>query len=500
MLAAEKFGWNRLSLAAKCLILLSIPLCLQLGFSIVLFQLQQEAEAEGQRAVESQALATHIGRLGTEVLQLFIASSSSDRVRSWPTSGYQGFLSPNYKAMLQKVVVEYHTLEKMTANKPKLNHVVKEAYKAMAEGVKVIEQANLEILAGHIDSVVGSSDEKDKYLRSLGTHMVSQELLLLADNEEEIVNESTRKQAAIRHNITKYSLIVNLASIFFSVLLARFLVQTLTSRLRILAENAVRFAAHQPLHARLSGYDEIAQLDQVFHDMASSMEESSQRKQEIYNMVTHDMRAPMTAVQSCLEMLCTGDTHEFTSRTRKLIGIAARNSSRTVGLVKDLLDSQKIDAGMLELSATSVHLEDVFETVSLDIAGWLEEFGMHVTFCDTDLIVTANEEMLGRILFNLISNAIKYSPPDSTVSVNATPDARMAEITVTDQGPGIPKHMLKSVFDRFRQVSSSDPMAGEGSGLGLSICKDLVELHGGHVWVTSERGQGSTFHFTMPLA
>jgi signal transduction histidine kinase len=147
-----------------------------------------------------------------------------------------------------------------------------------------------------------------------------------------------------------------------------------------------------------------------------------------------------------------------------------------------------------------VHLKEVFDDVNQDLCGWIEENGLQISFASTDLMVSANQNMLGRILFNLISNAIKYSPRGGTIAVGVKPVGTMAEITVSDQGPGIPQDMLKAVFDRFRQVSTSQSGARVGTGLGLSICQDFVHLHEGEIWATSETGHGSIFHFTMPLA
>ncbi len=500
MIVPSKKSWSRLSLSTKGLILLSIPLCLQLGYSIILVQLQKEAEAEAQRAIDSRSIATHIGHLAGDILQLYIVSQSVDNVQRWRVEGYHGYLSPQYKLLFRKIKAEYETLDKMTVDKPKLNYTVRQSRGPFLPGAEIIEQANMDILAGKMDTVVATSEQKAVQLSALGRDLISKELLLSARNEEDFESKSNTKQAEIRQTILKYSFIVNLASIVFSILLARFLVQTVTSRLRTVAENAVRLAAHQQLQPPLAGSDEIAELDQVFHEVAGIVEDSAHVKQEIYNMVTHDLRAPQTVVQACLEMLSSQSAQEFTPRSKKLIGVAMRNSSRSIGLIKDLLDSQKLEAGMLELNATTVHLEDVFETVNLDIAGWIEEVGIHITFAETDLTLTANQDMLNRILLNLVSNAIKYSPHDSTILVEVTPVAQMAEITVTDQGPGIPRHMLKTIFDRFRQVSSIDPIAQAGSGLGLSICQELVLLHGGKIWVTSELGHGSSFHFTVPLA
>jgi signal transduction histidine kinase len=476
-----------------------MPLGLQLFSSIVLIRLQQEAEAEAHRAIEARSVSTQIAHITSDILQLYTISSDNTFNVRWQSFGYQGYLTPQYKVLLRKIRTEYEILDKLTADKPALNQTVQRSRGPFIEGEQIIEQANKAISSGHMDEFVASSEQKTHRLYTLGRDLISQELMLQAKNEEEFATNNDKKQSEIRQAMLTCALTVNLANIYFSVLLGRFLVRTLTSRLRTVADNAVRLAAHQPLHPPLSGSDEIAELDQVFHDMALTIDETAQAKQEMFNMITHDLRTPLTAIQACLEMLA-GQAEEFNTRCRKLVYVAARNSSRTIGLVNDLLDSEKLEAGMLELNACEVHLEDVFESLELDIAGWIGEFGIQITFPTTDLVVTANQDMLSRILFNLISNAVKYSPRGSTIAINVSPASNMAEITVSDQGPGIPRHMIKTVFDRFRQVPSNDEASRGGSGLGLSICQDFVRLHGGQIWASSSLGHGSTFHFTLPLA
>ena len=105
-----------------------------------------------------------------------------------------------------------------------------------------------------------------------------------------------------------------------------------------------------------------------------------------------------------------------------------------------------------------------------------------------------------RIIFNLVANAIKFSPVGGQISLSAKEDGRMVQISVTDQGKGIPVDQQESIFERFQQLDSRDDKKSAGSGLGLTICQYLVHLHKGKIWVTSEPGKGSRFTFTLPLA
>jgi signal transduction histidine kinase len=495
----DKIGWSSLSLTAKALILLSIPLCLQLGLGLILIQLQQETEAEVQRTNDARAIATEVNSILSDMGKLCRLSLTAKG--KWPKEfqGYEGYTAPQNMMLIRRIQKQYIVLDQLTSKKPELNRTVKLSYQPFNEAFQMIEGAQKEILAGHLDQVMATSWPKTKLVEDLANSFMSQELVILAKNQEDLVKNSRMRQSEIRQMTVNCSFAVILANIVFTVLLAKFLVQTIILRLRLIAENAIRLAAHQPLLPPIAGGDEIAELEQIFHTMAHTIDQSTQAKQDLYNMITHDLRTPLAAIQGSLEMLAF-QAGQFSTPSKKLINEAARNSARTTGLVNDLLDSQKLEAGMLELNATTVYLEDVFEYVNLDIEGWIGEFGLHISFPSTEVKVSANQDMLNRIIFNLISNAIKHSPRGSTITVNVRPASKMAEITVMDQAPGIPKHALKTLFDPSFRDSSSNPIPQVGSGLGLSICQDFVNLHGGRIWATSNPGQGNTFHFTVPIA
>lgn len=263
---------------------------------------------------------------------------------------------------------------------------------------------------------------------------------------------------------------------------------------------SVKLAHNEPLSPPLKGSDEIATLDGVFHEMAKSIDEAAQTKQNLFNMVTHDIRTPLSSIQGCLELLERADReHVLDERSQKLVKVAVRNSTRTMGLINDLLDSQKIQSGMMTLHTEELQLADSFEEVQLSMADLVSEYGIHLQIKAVDIQVLANRDMLNRILFNLISNALKYSPKGSSIFLEAKATGRVAEIAVTDQGPGIAEQLQASLFQPFKQVEKSAAEKG-GSGLGLAICHDFVTLHGGKIWVVSKIGQGCTFYFTLPLA
>ncbi len=496
-------GTSRLSLSAQVQLLVCVPIVVLFVFGALLVHLELDAEAAARNAVEARNIVEQINKINTDILQI-VSLTNSTRSRQWKQVGYKGYLLKPFRAAVVRMRDEYAELDRLTKNHPDLNQAVYRSRRALIGAIQVLEEMSAALKRGDAEEVISAIRKTDK-LADFEEEFISSELLLVAKSEEDFANRSTQRQADIRRAIVNYTLIMIVLNAIFCIFAARYLVKTITSRLRIMSENAGRLAANQALHNPLGGADEIAQLDRTFHGMAEELDRAKQARQDLFNMVTHDLRTPLTVIQGCLEVLDRDrkkKTDQKDERTDKLVKVATRNCDRTMGLVGDLLNSEKIQAGMLTLQTAELKLTDVFEDVRLSMSDWMAEKGVKFEVAPCDLTVKADRELLSRVIFNLLSNSLKYAPKGSTISLAATnaqsSEANLAEITVTDQGIGIPKEQLKSIFDRFRQVEG-ETESEKGTGLGLAICKDFVELHGGTIWAKSELGSGSTFHFTVPL-
>jgi PAS domain S-box-containing protein len=236
----------------------------------------------------------------------------------------------------------------------------------------------------------------------------------------------------------------------------------------------------------------------VIHDI-TDRRQAERMKQEVVAMVTHDLRTPLATIQNFLEFLEDGFYGSVNEKGAKYLYLAQRNSDRMITLINDLLDIEKIKSGMMELDRTNLSLGTSFNLCRDLQTSYADQLGVRLDFHPTNLIVHADEDRLARVLSNLVSNALKFSPRGGTVAVWAESQGNMAYIVVKDQGPGVPADMLESVFDRFQQVRGHGPKTKGGSGLGLAICKAIVELHGGKIWLQSEEGKGSAFTFSLPL-
>jgi two-component system phosphate regulon sensor histidine kinase PhoR len=235
----------------------------------------------------------------------------------------------------------------------------------------------------------------------------------------------------------------------------------------------------------------------VFHDLTRLKRLENARKEFVAN-VSHELRTPLSLIKGYVETLLDGakDNPEVASKFLQTID---RNAERLKLLIEDLLTISELESGRMKLNSQAVSLRLVLEKVVADFKGRAE--AKRVTLRDKvpNLRLRADPDRLEQVLGNLIDNAIKYGRPEGSVIIGARPvEAGLIEVSVEDDGPGIPADALERVFERFYRVDKARSREQGGTGLGLSIVKHIVQSHGGRVWAKSEVGHGTTFYFTLP--
>lgn len=226
----------------------------------------------------------------------------------------------------------------------------------------------------------------------------------------------------------------------------------------------------------------------------------SQMKDEFLSVVSHELRTPLTSIRGALGLVGSGGLGDLSDKGLRMVEIATDNTDRLVRLINDILDIERITSGQVALEQVDCDLQHLAEGAVEALIPVAQEVGVTVESSVPELHVWGDPDRITQTMTNLISNAIKFSPPDTTVRVKANLAGREAVIQVRDEGRGIPSDKTTSIFERFKQVDASDSRLKGGTGLGLAICKEIVEKHGGRIWVTSTEGRGSTFFFTLPLA
>ena len=225
-----------------------------------------------------------------------------------------------------------------------------------------------------------------------------------------------------------------------------------------------------------------------------------QLRHDLIAMVSHDIRGPLTAVRVVLDMVSTGMYGVLSNRGINIITNAQSSIDYLISLLKNLLDAEKTESGTIEIVPAETTVGAIINKAVITADGAKDRPSIKIETDITNDALLADEDRIVQVLINLISNAIKYSPDDSVVRVVAGIEGLSAKFQVIDSGPGIPKETQHLCFERYRQLEQHKSVKRKGFGLGLAICKALVEKHGGRIWVESEEGKGSKFCFTIPLS
>lgn len=239
----------------------------------------------------------------------------------------------------------------------------------------------------------------------------------------------------------------------------------------------------------------------AFQDIAR-MREVDRMKDEFVSIVSHELRTPLTSIRGSVQLVLDDEKAIADVEHRTLLQIALNNCERLVRIINDILDVSKIESGNLVLRKKPIHVAELIRQAVDVVAGPALSTGVSITTNVPAQItpVMVDPDRIVQALVNLLSNAAKFAPQHSTVTVSATGSEHMVTIAVADQGEGIAPENLNRLFRKFQQVDSSSSRRKGGTGLGLAITKALVEQHGGRIFVDSELGKGTRFSFTLPTA
>ncbi|HEX6625800.1 MAG TPA: ATP-binding protein [Pyrinomonadaceae bacterium] len=247
----------------------------------------------------------------------------------------------------------------------------------------------------------------------------------------------------------------------------------------------------------------LEESNRELNEANEKLRELSDMKEEFLALTTHDLRSPLTVISGVINFFTSGRLGDMTPEQKNMVAMMERNTQSLIELVNDLLDASKLESGTLRLEVAPVELAPLVAELRETMLPMAKEKEIaleeHVA---ADLpAVSADRAKLRRVLVNLLSNAVKFTPKGGRIEVNAERDGKRAvRVSVTDTGVGIPPEDLARLFDKFEQARSRATRSEKGTGLGLYITRQLVELHGGEINVESEVGKGSTFSFTIPVA
>jgi two-component system, NtrC family, sensor kinase len=244
-----------------------------------------------------------------------------------------------------------------------------------------------------------------------------------------------------------------------------------------------------------------ARLFRQLADKSRQLEVASQHKSEFLANMSHELRTPLNAIIGFSEVLSERMFGELNEKQAEYLKDIYASGTHLLSLINDILDLSKIEAGRMELELTEFDLPTAIENALMLVrerAG-RRSIALHTNIDNRLGQIQADERKVRQVVLNLLSNAIKFTPEGGRIEVLAAPKDGLVEVSVTDTGVGIAPEDQEAVFEEFRQVGTADKKV-EGTGLGLTLCRKFIELHGGKIWVTSQVGVGSTFTFTIPVS
>lgn len=476
-----------LKLGQKAVILVALPLIFELIFVGILVGLLRQSEAETFKERHARAMVAESNSLlknfmdGGILIHLYVSTKKDS------------FLQ-RQQEICEEIPKQFRSLKIMAADSPRTKESVERLENACRKGLELMTAARL--LKGEDAAAmnwVGSNDEL-----ATTTEQLISGLRGFVKEQEQAEQVDSNAEAGARFAVMQWLLFGVITNCVLVVLIAIYFHKDIMSRLVILVENTRRLGQGKPLQGLVSGKDEIALLDSVFHDVVDALEAASKRKQELVSMVTHDLRTPLTSIRSTLTLLSEGALGELPPKAVKKIGAAESSADRLISLINDLLDIEKLEAGKMQIDLSDAVLEEIFDSSLNSVAAFAEEAGVIIECEESDFIVRADPDRIVQVLVNLLSNAVKFSPKGAVVKLCAIKaNEAWVEVQVSDRGRGIADEYQSRVFERFQQVSPGDATEKKGTGLGLPICKAIVEAHGGEIGVQSKAGEGSTFFFRL---
>lgn len=225
--------------------------------------------------------------------------------------------------------------------------------------------------------------------------------------------------------------------------------------------------------------------------------ELNRMKDDFLHSITHDLRNPMTSIRGFLKFLIDGVAGPVTEQQKKMLGVMDHASLKLLSLINDILDIAKLESGRMTINLSDCDLKMICQR-SIEMAGGLalkKSITIRTESKEDFPKIKADPELIERVFSNLLGNALKFTPESGSITVSLKELSDRVEVSVEDTGEGIPPEYVERIFDKFQQVAGQRK---GGTGLGLTICKHIVEAHSGEIWAESKLGQGAKFIFTLP--
>ncbi|MGD9683206.1 MAG: sensor histidine kinase [Candidatus Obscuribacterales bacterium] len=485
----------RSKLLRKGLLVVILPTVFQLVFLASLAVLLENAESEVDRRLESKervaAATSVVGRtVDAELVSLFYNVYHFD------------FLTMQFDESRRAAEELSRELVRLCAGNAEREKAARQIDESARESLKRMSKVFDEDFRPNVD--VNSLVNKEKGIKRVydlytGTFAYVDSFLAMEKDLQTTAASQEKQYRKLIKNVVIGGVALN---VILTVVLAIFFTVSATSRLKTVLDNTARLLKREPLAEPVGGDDEIAQLDTVFHATARDLASVDRQRRHLVSLVREDLSTPLRQVQFTLHNLSQGVLGELTEKARSRLAMAAGDTDRVVRLIDDLLSIEDMQGASFELRTAPVSSADLIDAAVASVRQPAEKAGVLIEVAgrsiDEPHTVDADSDRIIQVLINFLSNAVKYSPSGSTITVSTEAEGDRVIFSVTDTGRGIPAEKLDLVFERFQQVEAADQSVRGGTGLGLPIARTIVEQHGGKIGVESVEGEGSTFWFSLP--
>ena len=243
---------------------------------------------------------------------------------------------------------------------------------------------------------------------------------------------------------------------------------------------------------------EVALQANQLRQQAEKLKELDHTKSRFFANISHEFRTPLTLISGYVEDLIT-DSDEHQDQVR--LAVMQKNTKRLRQLIEQLLDLSKLESGKMSIKVAPINLSNFLRVITSSFSSWADQkkITLSIDLSGEDGLVYFDQDVLDKVINNLLSNALKFTPSFGEVSLSAQWTSEILSIAVSDNGIGIPASKLKKIFDRFYQVDDTSTRTLEGSGIGLALVKELVALHHGDIACKSEEGVKTVFSITIPV-
>jgi len=278
------------------------------------------------------------------------------------------------------------------------------------------------------------------------------------------------------------------------------LVRAIADPLRQLTHGTRRISKGQFWHRLpVDGGDEFADLARDFNAMAQRLSELDQMKKDFVSHVSHELKAPLASMRQVFLLLLQEIAGTLNDQQRRLLRLSNNSAERLAAMVGNLLDVSRMEAGSMEYEIHPIDLAALAQTVAEEFEVQAREKNIQLAVDSTsDASADCDRDRIVQVLGNLFENALKFAPEGSAIAarIQHNEDGKLL-VSVTDSGPGVPDEHKTRIFEKFHQVKKGKKIAGQGVGLGLAICKTIIEAHQGSIWVEDNPTGGSVFSFTL---